>query len=432
MRGVIGKALRLPPAAAAYWLGKRVAKDHPAMEIIEGPAAHFQPFSYAASGACTIEPHRDERLQNAAFWSGERALEVPQNGRFTITWQEQSFTLYWVALENGPYFVLVAERRTDAVRFFEHVCRFNDAPLDEILVFHAGQWTKDERLLASIADSSFESLVLAPGDKQAVAEDVPRFFASRERYARYAIPWKRGILFFGPPGNGKTHAVKAIVNAVDAPCIYVRSFDLPHHVFPGAGVAMVFERARQIAPCVVVLEDLDALVRDDNRAYFLNELDGFDRNEGILVLATTNHPERIDPAIVDRPSRFDRKYAFPLPAEAERKTYIDYWNGTLDPDLRLSDEDTLRVAAATDGFSFAYLKELFISSLMAWVGAGGARFADLVSAQAEVLRGQLASAFVEEMPPGGPDPMNFGMTFPVQNMMMMRTAWTRMNRYTGG
>ena len=184
MRGVIGKALRLPPAAAAYWLGKRVAKKYPASEILEGPAGHFQPFPYAASGACTIEPDADERPQHAAYWSGNSTVEMPQNGRFTITWQEQYFTMYWIALESGPYFVLVAERRADAVRFFEAVCRFNDAPLDEILVFHAGQWTKDERLLASIADSSFESLVLAPGDKQAVADDVPRFFASRERYAR--------------------------------------------------------------------------------------------------------------------------------------------------------------------------------------------------------------------------------------------------------
>ena len=133
------------------------------------------------------------------------------------------------------------------------------------------------------------------------------------------------------------------------PCLYVRSFDLPGHPFPGAGIAMVFERARRIAPCIIVLEDLDSLVRDDNRAYFLNELDGFERNDGILVLATTNHPERIDAAIVDRPSRFDRKYAFGLPAQEQRRAYAEQWNAGLDPDLRLTAEDVASLAERTDG-----------------------------------------------------------------------------------
>jgi hypothetical protein len=189
--------------------------------------------------------------------------------------------------------------------------------------------------------------------------------------------------------------------------VYVRSFDLPGHPFPGAGIAMVFERARKIAPCIMVLEDLDALVRDDNRAYFLNELDGFERNDGMLVLATTNHPERIDAAIVDRPSRFDRKYAFGLPGEDERRRYVEQWNAGLDPELRLDDDEIANVAALTDAFSYAYLKELFVSSLMRWVGDESARFGALLAGQVGMLRDQLA-AEPEQEPGAQTMPDNFG------------------------
>jgi transitional endoplasmic reticulum ATPase len=68
-----------------------------------------------------------------------------------------------------------------------------------------------------------------------------------------------------------------------------------------------FGKARQLAPCVIILEDLDSLINDSNRSFFLNELDGLDGNDGLLVIGTTNHFDRLDPGISSRPSRFDRK-----------------------------------------------------------------------------------------------------------------------------
>ena len=156
---------------------------------------------------------------------------------------------------------------------------------------------------------------------------------------------------------------------------------------------MVFDRARKTAPCVLVLEDLDSLVTAHNRSFFLNELDGFAANIGIVALATTNHPERLDPAILDRPSRFDRKYPFILPALAERKAYITMWNGTLKPRLRLTDEGVETISAQTEDFSFAYLKELFLSSMMKWIVAPQPDIMDtLMREQVSVLREQMASA----------------------------------------
>lgn len=74
-----------------------------------------------------------------------------------------------------------------------------------------------------------------------------------------------------------------------------------------ASMAEVFNKARQMSPCIVVLEDLDSLINDGNRSFFLNQLDGLERNDGLLIIGTTNHFDRLDPGLSSRPSRFDRK-----------------------------------------------------------------------------------------------------------------------------
>jgi ATP-dependent 26S proteasome regulatory subunit len=114
-------------------------------------------------------------------------------------------------------------------------------------------------------------------------------------------------------------------------------------------IRLVFQRARMTTPCLLILEDIDS-IDDKSRAFFLNELDGFDTNTGLMVLAPTNHPDRLDPAILDRPSRFDRKYYFDLPAEAERSAYIAAWNNELQPELRLSETVALEVIQQTEDF----------------------------------------------------------------------------------
>jgi SpoVK/Ycf46/Vps4 family AAA+-type ATPase len=227
--------------------------------------------------------------------------------------------------------------------------------------------------------------------KQDIQEDLKQFFAARSTYEEYGIPWKRGILFVGPPGNGKTHAVKAIINSMEQPCLYVKSF-VAEFGTDQDNIRQVFDRARKSAPCILVLEDLDSLLNSQNRSFFLNELDGFAANIGIVTLATTNHPERLDPAILDRPSRFDRKYPFNLPEVAERQAYIAMWNATLKPALRLSDESALKLAELTEGFSFAYLKELFLSSMMRWIARPEqSTMEQVMTGQVDVLREQMMS-----------------------------------------
>src|SRR4030095_10034066 len=213
--------------------------------------------------------------------------------------------------------------------------------------------------------------------KEEIQSDFGQFFVSREVYQQYRIPWKRGVIFIGPPGNGKTHTVKALVNQLAKPCLYVKSFK-SEYATDQENMRLVFVRARMTTPCIIVLEDLDSMIDDKSRAFFLNELDGFETNTGVVVLATTNHPERLDPAILNRPSRFDRKYYFNLPTAAERSAYIAVWNEQLRPELRVSDNGATHIVQQTDGFSFAYLKELFLSSMMQWMAADGSLLMDQI------------------------------------------------------
>lgn len=116
----------------------------------------------------------------------------------------------------------------------------------------------------------------------------------------------------------------------------------------------------------VVLEDLDAMVTEKVRSFFLNELDGLANNTGILTIATTNHPERIDDAILNRPSRFDQKWTFNVPDLELRAAFTRKWigkltRGEIGRGIKFdSEHDALaqRVAEKTDGFSFAFMKEL--------------------------------------------------------------------------
>jgi len=197
----------------------------------------------------------------------------------------------------------------------------------------------------------------------------------------------------GPPGNGKTHCVRALVKELDVSSLYVQSLSHQHYTAEQLW-ASVFDRARGLCPCVLILEDLDSLVSKNNRSFFLNQLDGFDQNHGLMILATTNHPDRIDSAIIDRPSRFDRKYHFNLPAFEERLEFLTGWQRKLADETEWKSEETAAIATSTEGFSFAYLKELIISSVMKWMQDPSEDFASTANGQAEILRQQMKTELV--------------------------------------
>lgn len=148
------------------------------------------------------------------------------------------------------------------------------------------------------------------------------------------------------------------------PTLYVRS--LTSYSGPEYSLSQIFGRARQMAPCFLVFEDLDSIVTDAVRSYFLNEVDGLKNNDGILMVGSTNHMERLDPGISKRPSRFDRKYLFPDPNLEQRVEYCEFWRNKLgeNDDIEFPERLNHAIAAITKGFSFAYIQEAFVAALL--------------------------------------------------------------------
>jgi AAA+ superfamily predicted ATPase len=396
----IGQALDLTPNTIAYRVSEYLHAARAGEYVLEAADSPFDIEGYAAAGLCELAAQQTPFTEIDAHWRGPEegvGTRLVQS-LFHVVWQGNHLDvllLQWnEGMSSSERHWIIGESRALAEAFFAAVCQWATELREEILVFDSGHWHKDEALFHAIKTSTLDNLVLRGQLKQEIHADLQSFFQARDTYAQYGVPWKRGILFVGPPGNGKTHAVKALVNALGQDCLYVKSFR-GMHVPDEFCIREVFDRARATTPCILVLEDLDSLVTPQNRSFFLNELDGFAGNTGILTLATTNHPERLDPAILNRPSRFDRKYPFDLPAVEERRVYIHQWNQTLQPALRLSDEGITGIAEATEEFSFAYLKELFLSATMQWIGAAQPGSMDeIMTQQVDVLRDQMASAIV--------------------------------------
>lgn len=128
----------------------------------------------------------------------------------------------------------------------------------------------------------------------------------------------------------------------------------------------VFAFARQMSPCLLVLEDIETIVTPNTRSYFFNEVDGLANNDGILTVASTNYLDRLDPGLTKRPSRFDRKYLFPLPNEHERVLYAEFWRFKLKKNKKIDFPKKLcrPMAVVTEDFSFAYMQEAFIATLL--------------------------------------------------------------------
>ena len=145
------------------------------------------------------------------------------------------------------------------------------------------------------------------------------------------------------------------------PALYVKSAPSTY------AIRSVFSLARSFSPCLLILEDIDTIVTEQTRSYFFNEVDGLENNDGIMMVASTNHLDRLDPGLSSRPSRFDRKYLFPSPNKDERILYCEYWRNKLKgkPLVDFPKKLCAPIAGLTDDFSFAYLKEAFVATLLA-------------------------------------------------------------------
>eukprot|EP00929_Paragymnodinium_shiwhaense_P080258 TRINITY_DN41841_c0_g1_i1.p1 TRINITY_DN41841_c0_g1~~TRINITY_DN41841_c0_g1_i1.p1 ORF type:complete len:836 (-),score=174.65 TRINITY_DN41841_c0_g1_i1:13-2520(-) len=210
-------------------------------------------------------------------------------------------------------------------------------------VLQGNLWPKSVGFLRpQVPDVSLEDVVGLGAAKQEAAEVVD-FLRAPARYDALGAKCPRGILLTGPPGCGKTMLSKAIAAAAGAPFIEISGADFNQR-YAGVGTSLVkdiFARARQMAPAVVFIDEIDYIgrrrseqggsVETDRTAaltQLLTELDGFQGRDGVVVVGTTNRPDLLDSALL-RPGRFDRRLTLPLPDLAGREKILQSHGGKI-------------------------------------------------------------------------------------------------------
>jgi energy-coupling factor transporter ATP-binding protein EcfA2 len=168
-----------------------------------------------------------------------------------------------------------------------------------------------------------DSLVLPDALRDRIDGDIVGFFKPgvADLYARLGVPCRRGVMLYGPPGNGKTSTIRYIGGLLpEVTSIILR----PEQGFTGDHLEFALDVWKTRAPSMLVLEDLDWILQQVNISTLLNLLDGVDSRSSkpMLLLATTNHPERLDEALTNRPGRFDVVLEVPPPDAAQRRALL--------------------------------------------------------------------------------------------------------------
>ncbi len=211
-------------------------------------------------------------------------------------------------------------------------------------------------------------------EKEEVAELID-FLKNPKKFQKLGARIPKGVLLVGPPGTGKTLLAKAVAGEANVPFYYISGSDFVE-LFVGIGASRVrdmFKQAKQSAPCLIFIDEIDAVGRQrgtglggghDEREQTLNqlltEMDGFGANEGIIIIAATNRPDVLDPALL-RPGRFDRQVTVSLPDQREREAILKVHakDKIFDESVNLEN-----LSKRTPGFSGADLENLLNESAL--------------------------------------------------------------------
>lgn len=204
-------------------------------------------------------------------------------------------------------------------------------------------------------EASWDDVYLPDNVKTEIKDAVEGFLNSKELYESRKMPWKRGVLFYGEPGNGKSTLIRTIIANYDVKPVTVNS----SRNTSDDTVTEAFYYAQEQGPSVLFFEDLDTIFQTVSVSHFLNLLDGVSTKSGVFVIATANDISKILPSVTDRPSRFDRKILIPLPDSDMAEKYMRSWFGEI---LTDAEYKKLSKKVCQEKFSYAYLKELYITS----------------------------------------------------------------------
>ncbi|KAL9598089.1 MAG: hypothetical protein Q9219_004720 [cf. Caloplaca sp. 3 TL-2023] len=363
-------------------------RQYPELAVTSTSPRNPSLLAFAAAGHATAElDTTDEGINrsrgyvpgNARYGYTEGVYEIRYFAKYNYRWGDEFFIVYVISIGFSSFqFILKEpgnnETTLSSPRVVDELimaCGRWQYPVDNDFIYvYDYYWTASKSLWQQVQKASWDDVILNDEMKKTLVSLMTKFFDSEDIYKSLGVPWKRGVIFHGPAGNGKTISIKALMHSLSKftgrtiPALYVKSAPRTYDI------RNIFLQARAMAPCMLILEDIDTIVTAGSRSYFFNEVDGLENNDGIFMVASTNHLDRLDPGLASRPSRFDRKYLFPLPSEEERTLYCEYWRRKLKskPAVKFPRKLCPAIAGITAEFSFAYLQEAFVATLLAIAG----------------------------------------------------------------
>ena len=332
----------------------------------------------------------ENKIEEITIINKVRSENYEITGKLKDYNENESFKLYLpvseefmkkiVAAEEEQNFKLVVERDSDTSAWYALLEYIPTILLAGVMI-----WLFTRQLGGSggkSMDFGRSKAVLVNGEKTATFKDVAGlteekeevqelidFLKNPKKFQSMGARIPKGILLVGPPGTGKTLLAKAVAGEAKVPFYYISGSDFVE-LFVGIGASRVrdmFKQAKMNAPCLIFIDEIDAVGRQrgtglggghDEREQTLNqlltEMDGFGANEGIIIIAATNRPDVLDPALL-RPGRFDRQVTVSLPDKQARKEILAVHakNKVLDKTVTLDN-----LAKRTPGFSGADLENL--------------------------------------------------------------------------
>lgn len=208
-------------------------------------------------------------------------------------------------------------------------------------------------------DCKIEGLLEFPETNcKRVIDEIQNFWEKGDLFKAHNLVHKRGIILWGPPGSGKSCTIKLVLKDVLSRGGIAMKFNVPDIFIE---CVRIFRKIQPDSPLLVLMEDIDSIISEFGETDVLNILDGVESVNKVVYLATTNYPEELGERIINRPSRFDRRFKMPHPGKSSRKLYFEHLFEKEVIDMKKLGVDLNRWVKDTENMSIAHLKELFIA-----------------------------------------------------------------------